>query len=48
MHHELLLAAVGCPGDIVVPITASASSASSSYTCTYEVAPDITFLSAGR
>lgn len=38
MHHEVLLAAVGCPGDIILP-TARGE--------TYAVAPDVSFLSPG-
>ena len=38
MHHEVLLAAVGCPGDIVVP---------SAFGGGYRVAPDVSFLSPG-
>jgi len=48
MQHEVLLAALGMPGDVIVPAypTSSASSASSGG-MTYAVAPDITFLCAG-
>jgi hypothetical protein len=51
MQHEVLLAALGMPGDVIVPAypasSSSSSSASSSVGMTYAVAPDITFLSAG-
>ena len=39
MHHEVLLAAVGCPGDIVMPTALGGA---------YRVAPDISFLSPGQ
>jgi len=49
MQHEILLAALGMPGDVIVPAyPASSSSSSSSGGMTYAVAPDITFLSAGK
>jgi hypothetical protein len=43
MQHEVLLAALGMPGDVIVPAYPSSSSGG----MTYAVAPDITFLSAG-
>ena len=50
MQHEVLLAALGMPGDVIVPAypASSSSSSSSSGGMTYAVAPDITFLSAGK
>jgi hypothetical protein len=45
MQHEVLLAALGMPGDVIVP--AYPTSSASSGGMTYAVAPDITFLSAG-
>lgn len=43
MHHEVLLAAVGCPGDIIRPTGHGGASSSS----LYAVAPDVSFLSPG-
>lgn len=43
MHHEVLLAAVGCPGDIIRPTGHGGASSSS----LYAVAPGVSFLSPG-
>jgi len=50
MQHEVLLAALGIPGDVIIPVRLPGSSTSSSScsSLTYQVAPDITFLSAGK
>lgn len=49
MHHEILLAALGCPGDIIIPTNKNRKDAPPPHGClVFEVAEDITFLSTGK